>query len=159
MFILFENTQNVELNYLSAENDVYTTKEFLNVAFNTYISKLNEVNKFTREQLKGNLATMKIDGFKSGDKYNPTNNEKDLYFIAQNGILPLRRSVIDSCFFYATEARAHANANITTTLLTILVSIVSIIVIGLVLSPMLSLAETRRYKALHYFIKLPKKAI
>jgi ABC-type sulfate transport system permease component len=67
--------------------------------------------------------------------------------------------VVDSSFLYAREAEDHAEESISTTLVTAIISIVSIILIGLILSPMLTKAETRRYKALNFFLRLPRGTI
>jgi hypothetical protein len=42
------------------------------------------------------------------------------------------------------------------TKLTAIVSIIVIVVIGLIIAPILTQAEIRKYKALLYFLKIPK---
>ena len=99
---------------------------------------------------------MKIGGFSDGQLYSPTAEEQNMFFGLQNAILPMRAAALDSCFLYARDAQSHANASVTTALLTSVLSIVSIVVIGLVLSPLLTRAETRRNVAIKYLLTIPR---
>ena len=74
----------------------------------------------------------------------------------QNGLLPLRAAALDSCYLYARDSQDHTNSSVSTALLTSVLSIVSIVLIGLVLSPLLTRAETRRIMALKYFLTIPR---
>ena len=44
-------------------------------------------------------------------------------------------------------------------MITEIISIIAIIIIGLIVAPMLTLAETRKFKALFYFMKIPKEKL
>jgi hypothetical protein len=66
------------------------------------------------------------------------------------------RASIDSCDFYAREAEYHAEQSVSTTLTTATISIVLIIVIGMIIAPILTKAETRKFEALLFFLKVPK---
>lgn len=57
---------------------------------------------------------------------------------------------------YAREAEDHAEQNIVLTKVTAIVSIVIIVLIGMIIAPILTQAEIRKYKALLYFLKIPK---
>jgi hypothetical protein len=57
---------------------------------------------------------------------------------------------------YAREAEDHAEQNIVQTKVTAIVSIVIIVLIGMIIAPILTQAEIRKYKALLYFLKIPK---
>lgn len=50
----------------------------------------------------------------------------------------------------------HAEQNISSSKITAIVSIITIIIIGLVIAPMLTKAEIRKYLALLYFLKIPR---
>ena len=79
-----------------------------------------------------------------------------LYFLVENGNLNLRQFAADAAEYYANESEDHAGQNITSTKVTAIVSIVVIAVISLVITPILTKAEVRKYKALVYFLKIPK---
>lgn len=58
---------------------------------------------------------------------------------------------------FSKESEEHAEQNITSTKVTAIISVVVIIIIGLVIAPILTRAEIRKYKALLYFLKVPKE--
>ena len=47
-FKQYEQGSNIELMYLSPLNSEYKQKETLNVAYNLYITKMTEINGYTR---------------------------------------------------------------------------------------------------------------
>ena len=71
----------------------------------------------------------------------------------------MRRAVIDSSFLYSRESENHANESKNTILITAVASIGSILVIGLIISPMLTKAETRRFTALEFFLRIPQDKV
>jgi len=79
-----------------------------------------------------------------------------MFFIIENGNRELRKATIDATVFFAKESADHAEQNITSTKVTAIISIVVIVMIGLVIAPILTKAEIRKYKALLYFLKVPK---
>ena len=147
---------NTPIEELSSTNNLYTESEYVNVAFSSYINKAISANSYTLDQLSSNLAMMRLGGYKDGDAYSPTTQEQTLWFALQNGLLPLRAAALDSCSLYAVDAQDHVNSSVSTALLTSVLSIVSIVLIGLVLSPLLTKAETRRIMALKYFLTIPR---
>ena len=92
------------IDELSSTNNVYNETEYVNVAFSSYINKAIDANSYTLDQLKSNLADIKIGGFSDGQAYSPTLEEQNIYFALQNGIMPLRAAALDSCFLYARDA-------------------------------------------------------
>ena len=77
----------------------------------------------------------------------------------QNGNKELRQFSIEANSFYSRESEKHAEQNITQTKVTAIISIVVIVIIGLVIAPILTQAEIRKYKALLYFLKIPKEKL
>lgn len=133
-------------------NTVFTSLEYANVAFNTYVAKVMEINSQDRAAFRGRIATQKLNGVRYNEiNFRPTGDEKAVYFIAQNSIQSLRQAVIDSCYLYAREAERHATQSLSSILLTAVISIISIIVIGAMISPLLASADARRMQGLQFF--------
>lgn len=91
--------------------------------------------------------------------YEPSQNEKTIFFVMENGLRSIRRAIMDSNDFYAREAESHAEDSIYTVLVTAVISIASIIAIGITMIPYLSQIEGRRFEAMQYFIKLPREKV
>lgn len=68
----------------------------------------------------------------------------------------MRQFAIEATKFYSDESASHAEQNITSTKVTAIISVVVIVIIGLIIAPILTQAEIRKYKALLYFLKIPK---
>lgn len=75
----------------------------------------------------------------------------------ENGVREIRQFTIQTSEYYARESEYHAEQNITSTKVTAIVSIICIVIIGLIIAPILTKAEIRKYKALLYFLKIPKE--
>ena len=154
-FNKFKNDKNVQLYYLSEQNNVYSQYESLNIALNLYITKLTEMNSMTDSQMKGNLPVQTLLPTKATD-YKPSYYEQTLFFLVENGNRYLRQFVIEASSYYSRESEEHAEQNITSTKVTAIVSIIAIVIVSLAIAPILTKAEIRRYKALLYFLKIPK---
>ncbi|TNV74775.1 hypothetical protein FGO68_gene16630 [Halteria grandinella] len=154
-FKRFREDKIVPLYYLSESNQIYTKYESLNIAFNLYIAKLTEMNSFTKEQLRGHLSIQTLNS-RQDAFYKPSYYEQTIFFIVQNGNKELRQFAIDACTYYGRESEQHAEQNITSTKVTAIISIIVIVIIGLVIAPILTTAEIRKYKALLYFLKIPR---
>lgn len=116
---------------------------------------MTEINSFNMSDFIGKTYAQTLRPNES-NSYRPTLHEQALYFASHNGLRPLMRASIDSCDYYAEEAQSHAKENKTTTLVTAIVSISIIFLIGLIIAPIMTKAETRKYNALIYFLKIPK---
>ena len=57
--------------------------------------------------------------------------------------------------YYTTETNNHAQNAKDSTQITIIISIVSIAIVGLIVAPMLSRIQDMQYRALNLFIDLP----
>lgn len=128
----------------------------MNIAFNIYIAKLTEINSFTKAQLKGHLSIQTLNP-RTEYLYKPTYHEQVIFFIVQNGNKELRQFAIDACTYYGRESENHAEQNISSTQITAIISIIVIVIIGLIIAPILTTAEIRKYKALLYFLKIPRE--
>ena len=56
---------------------------------------------------------------------------------------------------YARESEYHAEQNISSTTVTTIISVVTIFFIGIIIAPIFTKAEIRKYRALLYFLKIP----
>ena len=79
--------------------------------------------------------------------------------MVQNGNKELRQFSIKANEYYSRESENHAEQNITQTKVTAIVSIVVIVVVSLIIAPILTQAEIRKFKALLYFLKIPKERL
>ena len=75
----------------------------------------------------------------------------------ENGNRDLRQFAIESTEFYTRESVQHVEQNITSTKITAIISIVVILFIGMIIAPILTQAEIRKYKAFLYFLRVPKE--
>lgn len=91
--------------------------------------------------------------------YKPSTLEQNVYFVNQNALTLIRRGTIDTCHYYAWESEKHAQQHIYSTMILIIVSIISLFCIGLAIAPILTKAETRKYLALQYFLRIPKERL
>ena len=60
---------------------------------------------------------------------------------------------------YARESENHAEQNINSTKVTTIISVITILIVGSIIAPIFTKAEIRKYKALLYFLKIPKETI
>lgn len=92
---------------------------------------------------------MSLTGHTIGDSgYHPTATEQMIFFIVENGYDALRRAMADDCDFFTKEAQDHSNSSMTTVMISAIVSIIAIVFIGFVITPILSRSVERRYQSL-----------
>ena len=101
-----------------------------------------------------------LRGYQINDiSYKPTANEKAVYFVIENGYDALRNAIQDDCNYYVKESKDHAASSMTTIMITAIVSIIAIVIIGLIITPILSKSVERQYQALSFFVMIPKEKI
>lgn len=101
-----------------------------------------------------------LGGYQIGDtSYSPSTNEKTVFFVNENGYDALRGAIGDDCDYYVKESKDHAESSMTTIMITAIVSIIAIVFIGLIITPILSKSVERQYQALSFFVMIPKEKI
>jgi ABC-type spermidine/putrescine transport system permease subunit I len=77
----------------------------------------------------------------------------------ENGNRGIRRNVALLIDHYSRNAEDHAEANIQSTSTTAIISVVTILIVGLIIAPILTKAEMRKFRAILYFLKIPKDVL
>ena len=104
-----------------------------------YITKLTTLNQSPISALQGSIEMEQLGGYQIGDtSYSPSTNEKTVFFVNENGYDALRGAIGDDCDYYVKESKDHAASSMTTIMITAIVSIIAIVIIGLIITPILS---------------------
>lgn len=89
--------------------------------------------------------------------YKPTDDERLIYFLAKGGQGNLRGDGKIISTQYRLETNAHALKVADQTQLTIIISIVAIVLVSLIISPIFCRIEERKYMGLKFFLQVKNK--
>lgn len=87
--------------------------------------------------------------------YIPTGEERITYFVDQNALYGLTDSLDLQKHIYLNITKQSIQDNKNRFIMTIIVSISSIVLIGILVAPMLSKISERQYTSISFFLDLP----
>eukprot|EP00347_Sterkiella_histriomuscorum_P008635 403344343 len=152
------DSQVLKLTYLSNQNSLFYENTTMKIAHTLYNSKLTEINNFNMTQFKGNLQVHSLKPNLSS-VYKPSIEEQMLHFsvINSNGVIREYNWVFMNQYLLKTVSKA--NDRLEQALILTIISILTIVTVTIVVSPIISKTEERKFSALIFFIKLPLEKI
>ncbi|CDW78770.1 UNKNOWN [Stylonychia lemnae] len=152
-FMKYIEEESVQLYFLNSLNNYFMKREKVDLAINLYIARLSEFNQMNQSQYQGNLSIFTLNPNNSLN-YRPTQDEQSIYFLIENGIKGILSSVGITINYFVKDAEDHSKQNISSTEIVTIVSIITIMVVGIIFTPIFSKSEIRRYLAIKFFLNL-----
>ena len=134
------------LEYLSENNIVTYENTSLTIGTNLYTARLQEIAQYPMELLAGNLNIQTLDPV-TYQGYHPSEAEQVIYFTVQNSNNVLREWGHTFNARYSKEMADHSKAAEVDSRITMIISMLTILVVGAIISPILSNTEERKYMA------------
>lgn len=151
-FTRYLNSKNVEVEYLDQYNKPYTEMQTYTYAVNLYIQRASSVSNWTQPMFQGNISLMKLTNPPSN--YTPSDTERMLYYLVRAASGSMRAVGQNISDLYRSETEQHALSVAFQTELTIILSIVSILLVSVVISPVVCRIEERKYTGLKFFLNV-----
>jgi hypothetical protein len=104
-------------------------------------------------RFRGNIRSLKLQGPPS-TSYRPNDDERTLYFLIKACQGTLRGMGKNISTYYREETTEHALSVAEKTQITIIVSIVSIVIVTVIISPIICRIEERKYLGLKFFLSV-----
>lgn len=142
----------ISVEYLDPYNQAQFETQTYTYAINLFIQRASGMSQWPMDRFKGKINIMKID--KPPKNYSPSDDERTLYFLVQTAQGNLRSVGKDISDFYRTETEEHALSVAKTTQMTIIISIASIALVVILISPIISRIEQRKYMGLKFFLNV-----
>ncbi len=117
---------------------------------NIYIQRATQITSWNISSFRGNIRLM--SRFEPPAGYSPTQDERLIYYLNKGGQGPLRGEGKIISTYYREETCGHALKVAEQTQLTIIISIVAIVVVSLIVSPIFCRIEERKYMAVKFFL-------
>eukprot|EP00347_Sterkiella_histriomuscorum_P006361 403353053 len=147
------DSENLLLQYLNEANQIVTSNHTLSFSVNLYTSRLLDISNLNQSQMKGNLSIQTLTPNKS-KSYVPTDNERTFFFASENAKDAIRVQIRAAKDLYAYDITLHAEQSALSTQTTIIISICSILIVGIIVTPLLTRIVDRQYIALKFFISV-----
>jgi hypothetical protein len=104
-------------------------------------------------RFRGNIRSLTLQGPPS-TSYPPNDDERTLYFLIKACQGTLRGMGKNISTYYREETTEHALSVAEKTQITIIVSIVSIVIVTVIISPIICRIEERKYLGLKFFLSV-----
>eukprot|EP00347_Sterkiella_histriomuscorum_P022071 403331786 len=157
-FLKIMNSPNLRLTYLNERNQQYTENVTMKVAQSLLLSRLQQINQFTKAQMKGNLRIQTLTPIETSN-YVPKSEEQTLFFavINANGVIREHNWIFMDK--YVSETKDNTELRLQQSVILTILSVITILIVSLVISPIISKTEERKYNALIFFLRIPKDQI
>ncbi|TNV87499.1 hypothetical protein FGO68_gene6494 [Halteria grandinella] len=142
----------INVEYLDPYNQGTFETQTYTYAINLFIQRASGMSNWSMDRFRGKINIMRIE--KPPANYTPSDDERSLYFLVQTAQGNLRSIGKQISDFYRTETEEHALSVAKTTQLTIIISIASIVLVVILISPIISRIEQRKYMGLKFFLNV-----
>eukprot|EP00347_Sterkiella_histriomuscorum_P001462 403371946 len=152
------DSPSLKITYLNEKNQQYSENVTMKVAQNLLMSRLQQINQYSKSQMKGNLRIQTLTPNETS-KYIPSLEEQTLFFtvINANGVIREFNNVfVDN---YIEETKVNSEQRLQQSVILTILSVITILIVSLVISPIISQTEERKYNALVFFLRIPQDQI
>jgi len=134
-------------------NQATTEYQSYSYSLNLFIQRASSVAGWNITRFRGNIRSLKISSPPSVT-YSPTDDERTLYFLIMACQGTLRGVGKNISTYFREETTDHALSVAQKTQITIIISIVSIVLVTMIISPIICRIEERKYLGLKFFLSV-----
>ncbi|CDW88868.1 pas domain s-box family protein [Stylonychia lemnae] len=157
-FLKLINSKVIMLQYLTEINTNYVENVTMKVAQSLFASRLQQINNFTLQQFRGNLRVQSLTPNETA-AYRPSIDEQTIFFAVINGNSVIRQYNWVFLSNYISETKGNSDTRLQQSMILTIISVFTIFIVALVISPIISKTEERKYYALRFFLKIPRDKI
>lgn len=147
------NSKVIPISLLNNQNIVSTTNQSMSYFITLFVTQNLKISKMTLEQLRGRLDIVKIDN--PLNLTNVTESEQILYSVLENGLNSMRYFNSKIAQTYCDSMVEFADMIIQQLTITIAVSICTIVGVFIIITPLISRIQDKKYDQLLLFLKVP----
>ncbi|CDW83114.1 UNKNOWN [Stylonychia lemnae] len=150
-FSNYLKSENLRVQYLNEKNQIFINNHTMSFTLNLYVSRLLDIYNLKNSQFKGNLHVQSLT-FNTSSAYVPTEIERNIFFVIANSLDAIREHLQIEIEYYSRDIKDHSEESKASTETTIIISVCSILFVGLIVTPLLSRIVDRQYQALQFFL-------
>eukprot|EP00347_Sterkiella_histriomuscorum_P021637 403333287 len=147
----------IKVEYLDDQGRVQYSNHTMSYLINSYVAQLLQIQNMSPQRLKGRtmFQTTKV----TQPPYKPTDDEKVIFWAAQNGNNAMRSNNFIHAQMYTDDIIEIAQQNIQFQRIALIISIVTIVAVFTFVTPIISLIMDRQYTMINFFISLDKALV